>query len=189
MTFRAPPKQAAVHPRLRGEHTLLRKARSATGGSSPPARGTRPAGDGSLHVERFIPACAGNTCRVWSALTRPPVHPRLRGEHRRSRVARLIVVGSSPPARGTPRSLSAFHHLLRFIPACAGNTPRPLGPVWQRPVHPRLRGEHTRPSYCSCSSRGSSPPARGTQFRGRGQLLDGRFIPACAGNTAPTSST
>ena len=36
---------------------------------------------------------------------------------------------------------------------------------------------------------GSSPRVRGTQFRGRGEPLLHRFIPACAGNTYPSSAT
>ena len=98
--------------------------------------------------------------------------------------------GSSPPARGTlgysTTDMSVAND--RFIPACAGNTA-------------------VRRIASTLSVNGSSPPARGTQrhrrfvrlhedsvhprLRGehnssveyRVNMLDVRFIPACAGNT------
>jgi len=82
------------------------------------------------------------------------------------------VTGSSPRARGiSTRSRTSAR---------------------ERAVHPRGRGEHSRPSLCSQSSGGSSPRARGTRPRpcpwpscaavhprGRGEhRYDGR---SCAG--------
>ena len=50
--------------------------------------------------------------------------------------------------------------------------------------HPRLRGEHRWWGLPCPRSRGSSPPARGTQTRGYRPGGKQRIIPACAGNTA-----
>ena len=53
----------AVHPRVRGEHSLLDPLDAQLAGPSPRARGTR------CHLaivalrDRSIPACAGNTSR------------------------------------------------------------------------------------------------------------------------------
>ena len=72
---------------------------------------------------------------------------------------------------------------LRFIPACAGNTPHHAGVAGRRQVHPRVCGEHTPLIYRNDTMAGSSPRVRGTLDR-RERRHDGfRFIPACAGNT------
>ena len=54
----------SVHPRVRGEHSLMGRRRPSCSGSSPRPRGT-PAGDVSKRAQgRFIPASAGNTPSV-----------------------------------------------------------------------------------------------------------------------------
>ena len=127
----------AVHPRMRGEHARCRARQRGTG-SSPHARGTRL--DCGLSIRA--------------------VHPRMRGEH----------------CRRAPCAMT------RFIPACAGNTSTCLGQVLLRggssphargtqrldpagayrlPVHPRMRGEHSRVRVAGMLA-GSSPHARGT---------------------------
>ena len=93
------------------------------------------------------------------------VHPRSRGErlhtsgspspkrgssplargtgHQRQAVA--FSVGSSPLARGTARGLSDPDCAARFIPARAGNGPRPRPTASRSAVHPRSRGERNSP--------------------------------------------
>ena len=71
---------STVHPRPRGEHSWT----------------------WSLSARRFIPARAGNTTTSPCACRTSPVHPRPRGEHGRVRRTLNLVIGSSPPARGTP---------------------------------------------------------------------------------------
>ena len=71
-----------VHPRVRGEHASEAMAARIRVGSSPRARGTRLCLPVRGRLQRFIPACAGNTrLRGISCIT-VPVHPRVRGEHR-----------------------------------------------------------------------------------------------------------
>ena len=173
----------SVHPRLRGEHAALHGLQRWEVGSSPPARGTRPAGHTAESTERFIPACAGNTALVAGARNNLAVHPRLRGEHARASAIRLLIAGSSPPARGTLPKESATARGPRFIPACAGNTRTDRPTLPPKPVHPRLRGEHAEPPAPADEGRGSSPPARGTRPATEAVHQDLRFIPACAGNT------
>ena len=91
----------AVHPRLRGEHDGFQRCETPLGGSSPPARGTRRDLGVVAVVDRFIPACAGNTRCTSARRGRPAVHPRLRGEHCLAACSSPPHAGSSPPARGT----------------------------------------------------------------------------------------
>ena len=153
-------------------------------GSSPLARGTRRGGDGLRRHVRFIPARAGNTSRSMPSPLEAPVHPRSRGEHRPSRTACSWSSGSSPLARGTPRSSPSGSAPSRFIPARAGNTPRRRSDRGVASVHPRSRGEHLTRSADTPPTHGSSPLARGTLDRDREGQGVGRFIPARAGNTA-----
>ena len=53
----------------------------------------------------------------------------------------------------------------------------------QRPVHPRVGGEHHRRCLHKVAVVGSSPRGRGTPFRKAVQTSRKRFIPAWAGNT------
>ena len=103
-TGRRAHRPAAVHPRVRGEHSSNVGRVTVHAGSSPRARGTRRNDRGGLVLRRFIPACAGNTTCTSAMPTGGTVHPRVRGEHGEHRLP--------------PRSRQ------RFIPACAGNTRR-----------------------------------------------------------------
>ena len=112
----------SVHPRGRGEHTVVELVNCSTHGSSPRARGTLN-GVADPRVElRFIPAGAGNTGLPEAGEHLWPVHPRGRGEHDPLPLQLVASLGSSPRARGTlmPEYNEGDH--LRFIPAGAGNT-------------------------------------------------------------------
>ena len=69
------------HPRVRGEHSLVRASPDTERGSSPRARGARVPERAALLVDGIIPACAGST--PFSRGPRPKArdHPRVRGEH------------------------------------------------------------------------------------------------------------
>ena len=117
------------------------------------------------------------------------VHPRLRGELARRLRRRTLRPGSSPLARGTHNQTHRYHRQYRFIPACAGNSPT-IGALPVKPtVHPRLRGELSFLSPVSDLIGGSSPLARGTQFRDETTFATDRFIPACAGNSLKMVTT
>ena len=132
---------------------------------------------------RFIPACAGNTRLVSPDLTPVAVHPRVCGEHKDVWKEEHTVAGSSPRVRGTHGSRAHVAHLVRFIPACAGNTQQSRSELRQFEVHPRVCGEHGSLFQVVGTDNGSSPRVRGTQENVPRQNPLGRFIPACAGNT------
>ena len=71
----------------------------------------------------------------------------MRGEHRRTGLSRGTSAGSSPHARG---ALAVFSlRVLRdgVIPACAGSTAMRIKNRAKGGGHPRMRGEHGRPSH------------------------------------------
>ena len=110
--------------------------------------------------------------------------------------------GSSPRVRGTFPPVRSGCQSVRFIPACAGNMdrwnwyrnhrrfiPACAGNIIQidffwfnRPVHPRVCGEHACVMTDTRTYRGSSPRVRGTYCFAISRFADDRFIPACAGN-------
>ncbi len=111
-----------VYPRWRGEHFATRSKPPIRVGLSPLARGTLGQRPGWHPIFRFIPAGAGNTCRLTADAFALTVYPRWRGEHRFCRVYFKTGAGLSPLARGT-RNIVALKEILgRFIPAGAGNT-------------------------------------------------------------------
>ena len=175
---------AAVHPRVCGEHWPGSAVPPGSAGSSPRVRGTRRAGDVQSERLRFIPACAGNTSAsaAWRSLV--AVHPRVCGEHTILTCQALIEDGSSPRVRGTQWRVRANASVVRFIPACAGNTVPGNSLSMRSPVHPRVCGEHLTVMVELYPQCGSSPRVRGTRCGADASFRLRRFIPACAGNTS-----
>ena len=193
----------AVYPRWRGEHTPLLESGECYRGLSPLARGTLfvncvchglqrfiPAGAGNTErrrlagfARRFIPAGAGNTMHQLNTKVAFPVYPRWRGEHKTQLVLKMIDVGLSPLARGTPCASNHSFGDTRFIPAGAGNTTVTKSVSGRVSVYPRWRGEHESTFINISCTGGLSPLARGTRDYQRGQIIYCRFIPAGAGNT------
>ena len=118
-----------------------------------------------------------------------PVHPRVRGEQTGMLRVMYSGSGSSPRARGTVHKPNSPPALARFIPACAGNRRAGSRACGRWPVHPRVRGEQTEGGCMEYRGYGSSPRARGIGPARPGRRAGCRFIPACAGNSAATTST
>ena len=110
---------------------------------------------------------------------------------------RLQADGSSPRVRGTHDATGTGEAIVRFIPACAGNSSARGTCSPRRPVHPRVCGElaedaRRRPlplrfipavALRRMDSIGSSPRVRGTRHGAADVEQELRFIPACAGNS------
>ncbi len=97
-------------------------------------------------------------------------------------VSLAALVGSSPRGRGTYGRSLQRSLLPRFIPAWAGNILNGRMSSRFLSVHPRVGGEHQRRVISHIITSGSSPRGRGTSRCGSDKALDGRFIPAWAGN-------
>ncbi|CAQ87877.1 hypothetical protein EFER_0312 [Escherichia fergusonii ATCC 35469] len=78
-----------VYPRWRGELVEENQKEGGYYGLSPLARGTRSPRDQRLHVNRFIPAGAGNSSFHFTCPFCLPVYPRWRGELFSSSVSAL----------------------------------------------------------------------------------------------------
>ena len=111
-----------AHPRSRGEHLERRPGAAAKPGSSPLARGTQSMINLTGANLGLIPARAGNTSWTGSRRTSARAHPRSRGEHATSQMARPSSPGSSPLARGTLSNPLCRVGRIGLIPARAGNT-------------------------------------------------------------------
>ncbi len=112
------------HPRVCGEHALLRLGCINVGGSSPRVRGTQQHRRPQEHAAGIIPACAGNTGKQPHRRGHTGDHPRVCGEHSRLPFWSNTTPGSSPRVRGTRKRRPEHGRCLGIIPACAGNTLR-----------------------------------------------------------------
>ena len=157
-------------------------------GSSPRARGTAGSPPSVAFGGRFIPACAGNSSQTKFTSSACPVHPRVRGEQGDVDRRVVAVAGSSPRARGTGGQVLGRAAGGRFIPAYAGNRRRVAAWSTAATVHPRVRGEQGTAQMIVGLFVGSSPRARGTAGHLQRRRRQHRFIPACAGNRAPSST-
>ena len=106
------------------------------------------------------------------------------GEQPESEFGRYKNDGSSPRGRGTVVELERFFHVIRFIPAWAGNRNPPKCSLAFVAVHPRVGGEQANHHRRRETLIGSSPRGRGTDVSNAGDLEINRFIPAWAGNSA-----
>ena len=152
------------HPRVRGEHLSSYRRISGSTGSSPRARGARPAGADPAAGPGIIPACAGSTPCAPSPPSACWDHPRVRGEHIRGIVTIVSAVG--------------------IIPACAGSTFHGSMVMTVGLDHPRVRGEHMAGTIEPEIPEGSSPRARGALILDLEAQALGGIIPACAGSTS-----
>ena len=111
------------HPRSRGVYDRRFCAASISAGSSPLARGLRPACRRRGRRQRIIPARAGFTLRHRPGGYEHWDHPRSRGVYPPGHAQAPPACGSSPLARGLPSPLVTEPTSKGIIPARAGFTP------------------------------------------------------------------
>ena len=134
---------------------------------------------------RIIPARAGFTCSTTYPTTSQWDHPRSRGVYPTTSGQSGGDAGSSPLARGLPRTSTSTNAGRRIIPARAGFTR--TGSARHAPPrdHPRSRGVYFSSCATSGTWNGSSPLARGLQRLRSMEARGRRIIPARAGFTRP----
>ena len=178
--------QETDHPRSRGVYRIdsLKSARSS--GSSPLARGL-PRHDAPLReVRGIIPARAGFTSGFCWWLYKTWDHPRSRGVYHREWKRTVLLVGSSPLARGLHLGSGRRHSIYRIIPARAGFTTTPPGVRLGTRDHPRSRGVYVFSAVKNILGIGSSPLARGLRAGAPARRVVCGIIPARAGFTSAT---
>ena len=171
-----------VHPRERGESRRAETTLRYVHGPSPRARGIRHGGSVQTTALRSIPASAGNPTARGRSVSRSGVHPRERGESATELCSVHSARGPSPRARGIRRRRRRRSSNVRSIPASAGNPFASDLAGRARAVHPRERGESVGRLLSLLHQPGPSPRARGIPFRHAVAPVDGRSIPASAGN-------
>ncbi len=159
----------SVYPRSRGELDGVLLGLIQDLGLSPLTRGTRWPDHDDFNKMRFIPAHAGNSSSRWRWHDNFTVYPRSRGELIPVLQMPCMTSGLSPLTRGTrlPR-----RHTWRSIS-----------------VYPRSRGELCEENGDNADDIGLSPLTRGTRLVSLKPGVEGRFIPARAGNTPSFSSS
>ena len=110
------------------------------GGSSPLARGLPGGQVGGGFSDGIIPARAGFTAGASASALPARDHPRSRGVYKYRTLRSTRPGGSSPLARGLPRSGGRRPGRHRIIPARAGFTCGPGLIAGVRGDHPRSRG-------------------------------------------------
>ena len=153
-------------------------------GSSPHTWGPRHPHTGCSPRRRFIPTCVGSTYKTEFQRTNSPVHPHVRGDHRRDAKNRPLYPGSSPRAWGPPLLHAGPSPSRRFIPTCVGTTILDVERNGIPKVHPHVRGDHVTLPEGAGAMCGSSPRAWGPLLSYCLLPECGRFIPTCVGTTA-----
>ena len=111
-------------------------------------------------------------------------HPRSRGVYNVSVWIDGGTWGSSPLARGLPRTCASWSLCRGIIPARAGFTPINVGGCGASWDHPRSRGVYLAASLRCFACVGSSPLARGLQSPKFTRTNISGIIPARAGFTS-----
>ncbi len=137
-------REPTVHPRVCGDQRWKSPTIRRVTGSSPRVRGPDGTNERTPPQNRFIPACAG-TSDFWRSDWRDwTVHPRVCGDQRAPLGSPWCASGSSPRVRGPAGARPKNALGLRFIPACAGTSPRLVRLYRSQPVHPRVCGDQAR---------------------------------------------
>ncbi len=180
-------RRSTAHPRSRGADVGISPGVSASGGSSPLARGGPLVLAVWLLRSGLIPARAGRTDLLRLRGRGRTAHPRSRGADTPEPTGQTTPMGSSPLARGGLPAARALLRPVGLIPARAGRTASSSAASRSCWAHPRSRGADYMHLLSAPTLNGSSPLARGGRDpRPPGGRLD-RLIPARAGRTGGAS--
>ena len=132
---------------------------------------------------RIIPARAGQTTTTRTRPSCAPDHPRACGANLNASSSQTARNGSSPRVRGKPGRGFDMEFEHRIIPARAGQTLTCHSQSFGVPDHPRACGANEGRGSDARIGAGSSPRVRGKPRAKTCRRLEGRIIPARAGQT------
>ena len=178
MSRRSPAK---VYPRVCGGTSPALSMPSGGKGLSPRVRGNPPYPLVGTNSRRSIPACAGEPGIHGVNDARQGVYPRVCGGTWGRPFLPRPLRGLSPRVRGNQFHRIAVAHLVRSIPACAGEPMNTSAPVLTPEVYPRVCGGTVDGRTDRRPGEGLSPRVRGNQNIAVSTPEIERSIPACAG--------
>ena len=170
-----------VYPRVCGGTFREDGSSDSWTGLSPRVRGNQVEDVRAYVLDGSIPACAGEP-RAQLYLGRCHwVYPRVCGGTSDNALIAQALAGLSPRVRGNPHKAMSRSWSTRSIPACAGEPPCLTIDGKPKRVYPRVcGGTHLDVSGGKTAS-GLSPRVRGNRPLQVWGHVDGRSIPACAG--------
>ena len=151
------------HPRVCGEHAMVPVVAEVAGGSPPRMRGAPVRGSRSCRSSRD--------------------HPRVCGEHSAYMTISANVLGSPPRMRGARLSALPSVPYPGITPAYAGSTKVTKSTITRNWDHPRVCGEHCKPSTNIYMNEGSPPRMRGALTDMMPDQFCCGITPAYAGST------
>ena len=175
-----------VYPRVCGGTWLAAVSIVTVGGLSPRVRGNRVDFRRGGRRRGSIPACAGEPWPGCELRPERKVYPRVCGGTWHSIDPLQAAKGLSPRVRGNLSLHGIVHHLLRSIPACAGEPTGPPSISYLPAVYPRVCGGTASLLVSNQSTVGLSPRVRGNPKGACGTSVRKGSIPACAGEPVAT---
>ena len=133
------------HPRACGANCMPCCTSLLAVGSSPRMRGKPPMTVHGWNRTRIIPAHAGQTCRLCSAVSPRADHPRACGANVPFKFDVHLLFGSSPRMRGKHPVIAWRALMRRIIPAHAGQTAHVRIEPAREADHPRACGANGVP--------------------------------------------
>ena len=137
---------------------------------------------------RSIPAWAGGAAWRNFAAAISKVYPRVCGGSRCPPAGCRGARGLSPRVRGKPEQRDGRCGAGRSIPACAGESPAPVGKHRICRVYPRVCGGSALMRWPPQLGHGLSPRVRGKRSSRVTGLILSRSIPACAGEAGDAAA-
>ena len=175
------------HPRACGANRQSKLCCPLMSGSSPRMRGKHVELCEMAHIDRIIPAHAGQMRPAPAITTKNTDHPRACGANASGLGVMEPLCGSSPRMRGKHVHARLSQLPERIIPAHAGQTHERLIHAFNVTDHPRACGANDPDIGGAAAPLGSSPRMRGKPSGYQRTRSYGRIIPAHAGQT--TAST